>query len=279
MYYSLKYGEHYADGIDFFNEDWDNLLILDACRFDVFESTSTLPGELSKRYSMASSTREWLSSNCDGHEYHDTVYVTANPQFCRNIDGNDISFHDVWNVWLDEGWDENTNTVLPETLAEKSKEAVEQYPNKRIVIHFLQPHYPFIGQFGREAFENADLRGFYQDIFEGRHSYSIADVRRAYRENLECVLSVVDGLLGELDGKTVVTADHGEALGERARPIPIREFGHPMGVYMEELVCIPWLKYSNGARREVVEEVPQSGERTEGTDELVNNRLRHLGYV
>lgn len=33
------------------DEDWDNLLILDACRFDMFENRNILPGQLDYIYS------------------------------------------------------------------------------------------------------------------------------------------------------------------------------------------------------------------------------------
>ncbi|ELZ23103.1 hypothetical protein C475_15679, partial [Halosimplex carlsbadense 2-9-1] len=91
----------------------------------------------------------------------------------------------------------------------------------------------------------------------------------------------VKELLGELSGKTVVTSDHGNMLGERARPIPIREWGHPDGVYTPELVTVPWLEYESGPRREVVAEAPvdetESGDAVE--DDVVAERLRNLGYA
>jgi len=275
--YSLNQGEWYESGINFFDQDWDNLLILDACRFDTYNELVDLPGKLTKRYSKASSTREWLESNCDGRVFNDTVYVTANPQLHHNKDGNEIEFHDVWNVWLQDGWDDDVHTVLPETMAEKGLEAVDEYPNKRIVIHLLQPHYPFIGDYGQEYFSNNCLRNFYVEVFERKRNISLSDVRKAYRENLTCMLPTLERLLTELPGKTVVTSDHGETFGERARPIPIREFGHPRGVYMEELVAIPWQEHTNGSRRKIVCEKSRSSAE-KSSEDIVKKRLSHLGY-
>jgi len=47
--------EHTA-GIDTFDEDWDTLILLDACRYDMFKSNSQLEGSLSSRISKGSAT-------------------------------------------------------------------------------------------------------------------------------------------------------------------------------------------------------------------------------
>jgi len=40
-------------------------------------------------------------------------------------------------------------------------------------------------------------------------------VWEAYNENLDIVLTEIEALLDELDGKSVITADHGNLVGER----------------------------------------------------------------
>ena len=61
-------------------EDWDYLIILDACRYDYFEKFygQYLSGKLEKRLSLGSSTREWRDRNFTG-KYDDTIYISANP--------------------------------------------------------------------------------------------------------------------------------------------------------------------------------------------------------
>jgi hypothetical protein len=49
------------DGVDVLAEDWDNLLILDACRYDAFAARADLPGRLERRRSRGSHTSEFLS--------------------------------------------------------------------------------------------------------------------------------------------------------------------------------------------------------------------------
>lgn len=44
----------------------------------------------------------------------------------------------------------------------------------------------------------------------------------------------------ELDGKTVVSAEHGELLGERTSPIPAKAWSHPQVKYVQDLPEVPW---------------------------------------
>jgi hypothetical protein len=153
-------------------------------------------------------------------------------------------------------------------------DALEQYPNKRLIIHYLQPHQPFLSEFGREAFD------YHKDthISIKRSDVIQADVHRAYRENLDLVLSEVSELQDSLPGRTVVTADHGELLGERQRPIPLRHYGHYAGVYVPELLEVPWHVIDNGDRREIFAEEPVREPGAETSSEAIEEQLAALGY-
>ncbi|WP_256685051.1 hypothetical protein [Halococcus qingdaonensis] len=289
LYYTrLNSREYNTDGVDVMAADWDNLLLLDACRYDAFAARADLPGRLEKRRSRSSMTSEFFAANFDGREMHDTVYVTATPMLYWNRNRGDVeaSFHREINVWRDGGWDEEFNTVRPETAAEHAKRAAEEYPNKRLFVHFLQPHFPAIGQTGREHPELNDLRAW-DAINSGRLDLPDSVLRRAFVENLDAILPHVEDLLETLGGKTVVTADHGQMIGERSFPIPFREYGHPPGIYTDELLSVPWHVHTNGQRREIVaeepEHEPERGDETEPADmgmdnDVVADRLEDLGY-
>jgi len=60
-------------------------------------------------------------------------------------------------------------------------------------------------------------------------------LRKAYEDNLKLVLEEVKKLVKNLEGKIVVTSNHGECFGEKF----IIE--HPTGIYIKELVEVPWL--------------------------------------
>lgn len=270
-------GQRYNEaGIDIFEEDWDNLVILDACRYDMFEEQHQLPGRLESRISRASATWEFLQANFADQNLEDVVYVTASPMLHRNTDQLKTRLHAVLNVWQEEGWNEDHRTVLPETVTEYAKRAAEEYPNKRLVVHYLQPHYPFLGPTGQKYLD-IDTLAIWSELREGNIDIPDEILWKAFRENLDIVLPHVEELLEDLQGKTVVTADHGQAIGERSFPIPAREYGHPPGIYMDVLVRVPWLVHQNGERRTITSEPPRE-EYDEIDQKTVSDRLEQLGY-
>jgi hypothetical protein len=282
LYYRRLYRRPYnTDGVDVFGEDWDNLLLLDACRYDLFELRHDLPGSLEARESRGSHTVEFLEANFSDRRLHDTVYVTASPQFYRWRDRIDASFHDVVNVWDEAGWDDEHGTVLPETMREYARDTHEEYPEKRLIVHFMQPHYPFIDApelTVNNRLEGDDGEDIWGELMHGERDVPEEEIWRAYRDNLDRVLPAVRVLLDTLPGRSVVTSDHGNMIGERASPIPIKEWGHPPGVYTESLVTVPWLVYETGERKRITSERPDASEATV-EDDTVSERLQQLGYA
>jgi hypothetical protein len=106
---------------------------------------------------------------------------------------------------------------------------------------------------------------------------SFDEAKEAYVENLELVLDQVDKLLAELEGKTVVTGDHGELIGEKViyRPSPTK-IGHHKEIYVPELRVVPWLAVESDERPEIITEQPVENDMV--SDEIVNQKLRSLGY-
>jgi hypothetical protein len=259
------------------------LVILDACRYDLFRDNWDYPGELQRRTSRASATAEFLFANFDGCDLRDTVYVTASPQLYRNEDKLDCTFHSVVNVWSEDGWNENLGTVKPETVTKYAKRAVADYPDKRLIVHYIQPHFPFIqsdtdfdkGHLDKPVSERED--NMWIQMMKGNLAVSRNEVWQLYQDNLLTTLPHVYDLLDETSGKSVVTADHGNIIGERAFPIPIREWGHPRGIYTEELVTVPWLVHNSGQRRSIKPSEPVR-DTTDIEDSVVEDRLEQLGY-
>jgi hypothetical protein len=275
--------EHNITGTDVFARDWDNLIVLDACRYDMFAGNHNLSGSLDKIQSSGSNTPEWLRHNLSGKDLSDTVYVTANPMFYRIHDTINYTrgFHRVINIWQEDGWDDRYNTVLPETTTKYAIEAENQFPDKRLFVHFIQPHFPFIS-------DNLDLRdilpdpkesdGLWDQIRSNQIDASTESIWEAYTDTLKRVLPSVSKLIKELTGKTVVTADHGNMIRERGSPLPIVYSGHPQGIYTDELVDVPWMIHEGEERKEIVSGGSQSPQ-GEVTDEVVTDRLRQLGYI
>jgi len=135
-----KFKRRYGRGLDVMQEDWDNLIILDACRYDTLEEHTRFEGKVQKVVSAGKNSWEFMTANFVGKELHDTIYVTANPYSARI---NESVFFKL--ISLIDDWDENIGTVLPEDVTQKAIEVSENHPDKRLIIHYMQPHTPHIG--------------------------------------------------------------------------------------------------------------------------------------
>lgn len=279
LYYTRFYNRDFnTSGVDVVKEDWDNLVILDACRFDMFEKENILDGRLESRISRGAATVEFLKGNFRDRELHDIVYLTANPQFAWNYDDIRSDFFKVIDLWEDEEyWSEEYNTVPPEKVTEKAREVSSKYPNKRLIIHYMQPHFPFMPYDNDELLETELSDHFWDKIFHGKIDISKQEIWQLYKNNLKRALQSVENLLPDLEGRTVVTSDHGNFVGERASPFPVKEWGHPIGIYDKTLVKVPWLVIDSERRREIVSEENENKSK-EVDEQEVKEKLRGLGY-
>jgi hypothetical protein len=190
-------------------------------------------------------------------------------------------------LYTEEDWDPELRTVPPERVAEKARAVAEMYPHKRLLVHFMQPHFPPIGRMRKQI----DIKGNVPDGLEHPDTDDISIraklrnnvggvtvemARQAYRENLEIVLDTVEGLLPDLSGKTVISADHGELFGERLWPIPVKGYEHAPNLGVPTLLEIPWFEVECEKRREIWAE--ERGARDEIERDLVEERLESLGY-
>lgn len=77
---------------------------------------------------------------------------------------------------------------------------------------------------------------WYRPIGPASHTirFGKKHLRMSYGKNVELVLKDVEKLIKNLDGKIVITADHGELLGENGK------YGHPFSTFVPELCEVPW---------------------------------------
>jgi len=294
-------------GIYVYDEEWDNLIILDACRYDTFKDLNSIEGKLESRISRGSATAEFLIENFRKHPrkktFQEVVYVAANPFVSWLLPG---TFYRVYPVW-DYGWDENLLTVPPESVVSAALEARRLYPDKRLIVHFMQPHFPPL--IGRPQGDTGQalkrIRGFTRD---GANPDEVVNLKKGYpphvfatttdgllargvltkeetlslyRENLRIVLSHVDNLLKQLPGVSVITGDHGNLFGERPGilyPFPV--YGHWPGLRLGALVSVPWLITTNHVKSMIPAQSTESisTRLPEPDEEKIKDRLRRLGY-
>lgn len=233
-------------GFKITEKEWDYLIVLDACRFDYFQKINDLKGKLKKAYSLGSSTLEWRNKNFT-RKHKDIIYVSANP-FISNIKIKGFNgshyFYKVYDVWKN-GWNNKLHSVHPKEINKEAIQLTKEYPKKRLIIHYIQPHYPFVGS---DLEFNLDMRSGKNQI-EGNltdhraeryrqlmfDKQRIKKMKQAYIDNLRFVLEYVKKLVSSFKGKIVVTADHGEAFGNKGI------FAHPGGIHIKTLIEVPWL--------------------------------------
>ena len=224
-----------------FSEDWDTLLILDACRHDLYEEVN---GPTEKRTSLASKTPGFISATFSERDCSDTVLVTGNPHYSRKhfkeLTGREVEevFHEVFHTYQDD-WDYEENTVMPETLIRDAETARKLFPDKKIIIHFMQPHYPFVNSELEKGGIRPDLDHEKEDFSIWQKAemgdYSKEELWKTYKENLEFIMAEIEEYIEGLEGKTVITSDHGNLVGENGL------YGHPgLKKPVKQLREVPW---------------------------------------
>jgi hypothetical protein len=266
------------------DEDWDTLVVLDACRADLFEEVvdTSRFDDYRRVKSLGSGTGEWTERNFTDDRFGDTVYVASNPHTSR-IAGD--RFYDLTEVWRESFSDEH-RTVPPEAVTEAALRTYGDHPDKRLIVHYMQPHHPFITrpdlQFGHENEQFGGTRT--ADVERPRHVWDALEMGRisraeawaAYGENLNAVMDHALRVADEVPGRTVITSDHGNLLGERVFPLPVRMYSHANGVRHPALVDVPWAVL-DGERREVV--AGEAASVSTSDEQSIKRRLRQLGYA
>ncbi len=281
----------------FLESEWDYSIVLDACRYDVFESVydEYLDGTLEKRRSLGSSTPEWAYRTFT--ETHDLAYFSGNP-FINDLGVplNELKWgascdyewtanehlERVVDVW-DTGWNDDLGTVPPNGIERALRDHRGLVDDAdRTVLHYMQPHAPFLSRGSGQKLKRiqkgireqgadetgdetaADGGGPLATVTEAvrPHLESALDdsrlaqklglwleldpvdlvrdgtrdtAMRLHEENLRIALESVADLVSELDGRVVVTADHGEAFGEQG------VWEHHIETHIPPLVEVPWL--------------------------------------
>lgn len=257
-------------GTNVLDEDWDILLILDACRLDMFRDIQSEYdfdwAEESSIDSVGCHSRSWMSKTfTDDRDLSDITYICGNPFSEEFVD--DSRFREIIHEWK-HSWSDDLGTIRHEPLTSR---AINKYRDghDRIIVHYMQPHHPFIGDSMTSGFEGSEFpRPKDEDpwMMMRRGELDRTDVMNAYEDNLRHGLEGVQDVVNNVDADIVVTSDHGNAMGERG------VFGHP-DVPIDPIKKVPWyrIRAKNTENREF-EEISEESQST------IDDRLKALGY-
>jgi len=266
------------NAIKVMKQKWDYLIILDACRYDIFKLVVSYDAK--SVISGGSCTQEWLEWNFKG-EFKDVVYIAGNPHFSnfnltRTFGFN--PFYKVVEVW-DYGWDKKFKTVHPKTLTEEALKALEKHPNKRMIIHYNQPHHPFLTSQKLIEIDSGTAR--HLKDYEKKEKLSawqaakkgivpVREVFLAYIDNLKFVMEYVNQLVNKLTGKVILTSDHGDQVGKYML------FGHAFNYRTKHLVVVPWYIAKNTKRKIFDKELLNDQEKEELEKNTIHRKIQFL---
>lgn len=233
---------------DIYDREWDLLIIIDSCRQDVYQEVA---GKEGKRVSKASSTPGYIRENFSEGDFNDIVYITGNPQFgekrFKDLTGRsqDQVFHSTFQTFRKD-WDDKDNTMKAGPVLRDLKTAMKLFPDKKYVVHFLQPHQPFFkkdfdtfGLVDKFSKENPTSKpsNIWNEVEKGK--VDEAEVIDGYRKNIEYIQEYVKKTKEITDGTIYLTSDHGNFIGEGGL------YGHPENRDERAIREVPWVKLDN----------------------------------
>lgn len=267
-------GRIYNYGDPVYEKEWDLLIVLDACRYDLFQEVVNNYDFLNDGMtnSIGSATEEWMGKNFTSKYYKkisQTVYISGNP---HSAEEGTRSFRHIEDVWS-HSWDDEVRTTLAEDVTEYAIAAGRELNPERTIVHYMQPHHPFVSSPELNEGIGFDQGAEYKHIWEKlrRGEVSHEAVWEGYLENLRYVLDSVTTLLENFDANNaVITSDHGNAMGEYGI------YGHPMYIPLSVLKRVPFCRTTATDRRTLSPSVELTGK---SVDEDVSERLGDLGYA
>jgi hypothetical protein len=291
----LSYSHWRTYGTNVYDREWDLLIVLDTCRVDAMQAVADeyeFIEDVESITSVGSTSFEWMDHTFT-NEYveavRETAYLSQNsftdkvpgggytgqvpipfgPSEYDTVEREDFGhLEELWRAEFDAGseWSISSDVVTrvhPRYATERTIRAGRELDADRLMVHYMYPHdpYPKAPEKLQPRFDDALKNG----------TATRAEAWEAYLDNLRLVLDQVALLLENVDAeKVVLTADHGEAFGER------NFYRHPVACPLSCVRQVPWVETSaeDTGTVEPTAPDPQAVE----TTSTVEDRLEQLGY-
>lgn len=293
-------------GKNVFEMDWDVLILLDTCRVDALKEVAqeyNFLDNIEETWSVGSTSKEWVEQTFT-QKYSDkiasTAYITGNPFSNTLLDEREqTEYGSTHGTWLDKAnWankfiknnvvDANSlghleplwgstgpdapfeDSQHPKPLTDYTIKASRSGDYNRVISHYMQPHSPYFASSNNyeelQEHEKAPFRVLKHGGKEDKKK-----VWDAYIDNLRYVLDHVETLVRNIDGTVVISADHGELLGDQ------RMYYHMPGNPHPKLKKVPWVEIEAEDEHTLTPDVSLSGYKT--AEQASEQQLEALGYV
>lgn len=271
--YMLSSYAHQTTSI--WDEDWDLLVVLDACRPEWLrkvQSEYNFISEVDTIHSVGSHSDEWIS-NTFNHEYadqmEDTIYITGN-HYADGLENSNLATFETAHDY--GGWAYDSASPPAHIITDLAVTTARETNWERCIVHYMQPHKPFLSREGeRHEFSVKDWSlGYepYRRYLDGK--ISMEDLHAGFISNLKYVLEEVELLLANVDASsTVLTSDHGQSLGEDGL------WDHTAGVKHPSVRRVPWVETIATDKKTLDPDIYESAQYDE---EVLKQNLQDLGY-
>lgn len=292
-------------GTNVFSRDWDVLVLLDTCRVDALRDVAPeyeFLSDIDSLRSVGGRSPEWIAKTFT-REYeetiNDTAYLSANvfsrqilqERHHESVSSTDVNLaysllgriptvdvsalgrfeylYEYEPVGEDGPLGHEDGGTPPRYVTDRGIAVSRKYDFERIILHYLQPHPPYVANAIQENRELADHESDWWGYL-GRTG-DFETIWNTYLDELRFVLDDVELLLANIDADTVaISADHGESFGE------YWEFGHKTGSINPKVRNVPWVETTAEDTGNYSPSIdpPRDSE----SDDDVDDRLEALGY-
>jgi len=282
-------------GTNVFDRDWDLLVVLDACRVDAMREVAPefdFIDSVDSIWSVGSASHEWLCKTFTTDHLdtiRETAFVSTNPHVPRTFREGEfppgtysipLMLADWKVVHGDEfltlrhihrhDYEDCFASIPADLVTDHAIQVGRAHDFGRMVVHYFQPHRPYISAAHAEDRPVTDLEDHPWDALRAKTATK-QEVWELYLENLRYALRSVERLLDNVDADTVaITADHGDLFGEFGL------YGHPEGFVHPNLKKVPWV-VTNAT--DTHENDPSVDVQRQELEVDVEGRLRDLGYL
>lgn len=208
-------------------KEWDILIVLDACRYDVFKELFGKTFKVEKAVTEGTCTIEWFykTFTVNNVVWKDVIYISGSPYIGRhtvkhdNMEYNPLRhFANVVEVWkyaftrIGYAYTVNPFHVMKQLFIQN-----RLHRDKKFIVHFMQPHAPYPMCYPLQKYFTMNMSSPDFKLWEALRNNEVDRelVIRCYKQNLLWVMGFVFTILNLFRGKKIViTSDHAECFGE-----------------------------------------------------------------